>query len=177
MTGSVRTLWVGAAVLALAQGPREASADINAESSTARRQYAVGYMRGTGLGYYGASLAMAASPRVTPELHVFGFYDDGQRGMAVAPGVQLAFLEGYRNTPYIAGGVQYMQLWFGDVSGRGVGGFVTLGFEIRTQIGLAIQLGVGLHGRERIEGRDGAVMVSQRGNIGPHWDAGVRYWF
>lgn len=164
-------------VALLALAPREASADIEAETSTVRRQYAVGYMRGTGLGYYGASLAMAVSPRVSPEVHVFGFHDDGQRGMAVAPGVQLNVLEGYRNTPYIAGGVQYLQMWFGDASGRGVGGFVTLGFEIRTQIGVAIQLGVGLHGRERIEGSDGTVMVSQRGNFGPHWDAGVRYWF
>jgi hypothetical protein len=142
-----------------------------------RRELGVGYFRGTGLGYFGASLAKAWTSRVTPQLHVFGFFDDGSRGFAVVPAVKLSFLHGPRSSPFIAGGVQYLRMWFGDAAGGGFGGYGSFGYSLRFEPGIELELGVGLHLKQTIRGSDGVVSVAQRPTFGPHWDAGIRCWF
>jgi hypothetical protein len=143
----------------------------------APRRVGVGYLRGTGLGWYGASVATVWKDNVRPQLQVFGFFDDGGSGFALAPAIQLDFVAGFRSSPFIEAGAQYVRMWFGDATGGGFGGFFTTGWAFRFEPGIEIQLGVGLHGKQAIEGGDDMVSVRQRGNFGPHWDAGVRYWF
>jgi hypothetical protein len=150
---------------------------VQTTAAAPRRAFGAGYYRGTGLGFLGASLAMEWKSRITPQLHVFGFFDDGSRGFAVVPAVKLSVLEGPRSTPFVAGGVQYLRMWFGDVAGGGFGGYGTVGYSLRFQPGFELELGIGLHGKQTIRGSEGLVSVKQRPTFGPHWDVGLRYWF
>jgi hypothetical protein len=155
--------------------PALSSASTSAPAS--QRRFAIGYLRGTGLGYYGASLATAWTDQLTPQLHVFGFFDDGSRGFALVPALRFCFTSGVRASPCVTGGLQYLRMWFGDATGGGFGGYGSVGVAVRFEPGLEVELGVGLHGKESITGGDGVVSVAQAPTFGPHWDAGLRYWF
>ncbi|HEY5920133.1 MAG TPA: hypothetical protein VIV11_00625 [Kofleriaceae bacterium] len=145
--------------------------------SEPRWDFGVGYLRGTGLGNFGVSAAMAWMRRVTPQLHVFGFFDDGSRGFAVVPALKLTSREATRSTAFVTFGVQYMRMWFGDATGGGFGGYGTIGYSFRFGPGFELELGVGLHGKPTIRGTDGVVSVVQQSTFGVHLDAGLRYWF
>ena len=72
----VRTLVLTALLVAIVAldavaDPAPAQTSLSATSEPPRA-FGVGYQRGTGLGYYGTSFAMAATDRWTPSLAVFG---------------------------------------------------------------------------------------------------------
>jgi hypothetical protein len=144
--------------------------------TTPERTYGVGYARGAGLGNYGASLAMTAGKRLVPQLLVFAFNSDGQTGFALAPTIQLSFVDNRHSSPFVSAGLQIHRLWFGDDSAGGLGGFANLGWELRWEP-IAVQLGLGLNIKETIVASDGVVRMSQAPVLGLHWDAGIRYWF
>lgn len=141
------------------------------------RSFGVGYVRGAGLGNYGLSAAMTAGKRLVPQVLVFGFHSDGQTGFAVAPAIQLSFVDNRQNSPFISAGLQYHRLWFGDASGGGLGGFANLGWELWFGKSIAFHFGFGLNIKETIVATDGVVRMSQAPSFGLHWDAGLRYWF
>jgi hypothetical protein len=141
------------------------------------KRFAVGYQRGTGLDNYGASFALSATQQLTPQVLVFALHDDGGTGIAVSPALQASVLDGYRHTPYVMAGLQLTQLWIGNASGRGVGGFATGGFAFRPGYGVSIELGIGLHAKQHITTTDGIVTMKQQAAFGLHWDGGVRFWF
>lgn len=141
-------------------------------------RYAIGYQRGTGVpGNLGASVAFQAAPRVTPQLLVFALHSPNSGGFAVSPAIQLSVLDGYRNTPYAMAGFQYTQLWIGNGSGHGTGGFVSGGFALRPGLGLSFEFGIGLHATQHISAMDGIVTMKQSPVFSVHLDGGVRYWF
>jgi hypothetical protein len=146
------------------------------EPKPRERTYGVGYARGAGLGNYGASVAMTAGERLVPQVLVFAFNSDGQTGFAIAPTIQLSFVDNRHSSPFIAAGLQIHRLWFGDDAAGGLGGFANLGWELRWEP-IAIQLGIGLNIKETIVATDGVVRMSQAPVFGLHWDAGIRYWF
>jgi hypothetical protein len=184
--GVVRTgilflaVWLTAAVsVAHAQpGMLEPTASVDASIAPApSRRFGVGYVRGAGLGNYGVSAAMTAGPRLVPQVLLFGFHSDGQNGFAIAPAIQLSFVDNRQNSPFISAGVQYHRLWFGDGTAGGLGGFANLGWELWFGRSVAIQLGFGLNIKQTIVANDGLVRMSQAASLGLHWDAGIRYWF
>ncbi len=140
-------------------------------------RYAVGYQRGTGVpGNLGASVAFQAAPRVTPQLLVFALHSPNSYGFTLSPAIQLAVLDGYRHTPYVMAGFHYTQLWIGNASGHGTGGFASGGFAFRPGLGLSIELGIGLHATQHISATDGIVTMKQAAVFSVHLDGGVRYW-
>jgi hypothetical protein len=166
---------------ALAQpGMVEPTVDSSIDTSvvaTPARRYGVGYVRGAGLGNYGVSAAMTAGKRLVPQVLLFGFHSGGQTGFAIAPAIQLSFVDNRQNSPFLSAGVQYHRLWFGDASGGGLGGFANLGWELWFGKRVAIQLGIGLNIKQTIVANDGLVRMSQAASFGLHWDAGIRYWY
>lgn len=141
-------------------------------------RYAVGYQRGTGVpGNLGASIALQAAPRVTPQVLVFALHSPNTWGVTLSPAIQLTVLDGYRNTPYVMAGFQLTQLWIGNGSGHGTGGFVSGGFAFRPGLGLSLELGLGAHLREHISAMDGIVTMKQAPVFSLHLDGGLRYWF
>jgi hypothetical protein len=74
-------------------------------------------------------------------------------------------------------GLQYTQLWIGNASGHGTGGFVSGGFAFRPGLGLSLELGIGAHARQHISAMDGIVTMKQAPVFSLHLDAGLRYWF
>jgi hypothetical protein len=162
----------------MVQPSGDASIDGSGESvvSTPPRRYGLGYVRGAGLGNYGVSAAMTAGKRLVPQILLFGFHSDGQNGFAIAPAIQLSFVDNRQNSPFLAAGVQYHQLWFGDGSGGGLGGFANLGWEIFFGTRVAFQFGFGLNIKQTIVANDGIVQMSQAPVLGLHWDAGLRVW-
>jgi hypothetical protein len=140
------------------------------------RRYGVGYVRGAGLGNYGVSAAMTAGKRLVPQVLLFGFHSDGQTGFALAPAIQLSFVDNRHSSPFLAAGVQYHQLWFGDSAGGGLGGFMNLGWELFFGDRVAFQIGFGLNIKQTIVASDGVVQMSQAPVLGLHWDAGLRVW-
>lgn len=182
-------VWVAASVIALtahaaAAAPTAPSpaapavaAPVAAPAPLTPRRLAVGYRRGTGLGWLGLGARLAVTPRLTPSLSVFGQADASDRGLAIVPALRLSLRDGYRAGPYVEGGLQYLRLWFGDAAGGGLGGYGSVGWELRHRSGLGLELGVGLHGKPAIHATDGNVSVEQPATFGVHWDAGLHYWF
>jgi hypothetical protein len=163
----------------VAGAPGDASLDGAGDAyvvATPARRYGLGYVRGAGLGNYGVSAAMTAGKRLVPQVLLFGFHSDGQTGFAVAPAIQLSFVDNRQNSPFLAAGVQYHQLWFGDSSGNGLGGFMNLGWELFFGDRVAFQFGFGLNIKQTIVSDDGVVRMSQAPVFGLHWDAGLRVW-
>jgi len=103
---------------------------------------------------------MTAGKRRVPGVLVFGFHSDGQTGFAVAPAVQLSFVDNRQNSPFLTVGLQYHRLWFGDDAAGGLGGFANLGFELWLGKRVAFQPGFGLNIKQTIVPNDGLVPTS-----------------
>jgi hypothetical protein len=173
---------VGAASVAAAQpgmtSPTHPTTSIVEATHASPSRWAVGYQRGTGLGWTGASVGTTISPRVALHLQIFALTEDQARGVSFAPVLELRNYPWMSLTPYLSIGPRYQRMWFGDAGNAGgFGGHATAGLDYRFANGLSIQVGIGLHLREEISVDDGMVTTTQRGMFGPHWDLALRYWF
>ena len=161
----------------LAEASPRVGGEGQAEATAITRGLNAGYKRGIGLGNYGAAFGVSTTPHLSINLQAFAVPEQGASGFALAPEIQASMFGGYRSSPYVAAGFQYLRLSFGDVVGDGFGGFATIGYEWKWPIGISVQVGAGLHGREDVAGSRGIVSISQSATFGAHWDLGVRYWF
>ena len=136
----------------------------------------VGYKAGNGHGLAGAELLVGLTPSLSANLYGAAIWQDGGRGFALAPTLQLGG-RGRPSAPYLSLGVEVVQVWFDDIAARGFGVLVNAGYELALGRELALQLGVGLRGLQEVSGTSGMTTVSQRSFVAPNAELGLRYRF
>ncbi len=149
-------------------------------TAAADHNVAIGYVRGQGLGNFGVSAAYTIGPLELGSA-LFARVGDGERGVAIAPMLRLnvAHLRRtsttFASTAYVEVAPQVVLTSFGGVTASGTGLSATVGYELRFANRLALFVGLGLHSRGVVAGRDGELNVTQASEFGPHIDAGLRY--
>jgi hypothetical protein len=168
-------LMLGASV-ARAEEPR-------AEEPRAEKRLGVGYKMGNGIGFYGGDVVIDPLPHLSIDL--YGSYVSQRpqgggapaTGWALAPAIQGYLFAGWRSTPYVAVGLQYMNLTLDGVNASGTGFFANIGYEWKLGAGLGIQLGAGVQHLAKVEASNGVTSVSEGGKTAPNIEFGLRYMF
>jgi hypothetical protein len=154
-----------------------------ADEPPAERRLGVGYKLGNGIGFYGGDVVVNPLPHLS--LDLYGSYvsqrpdggGDPATGWALAPAVQAHLFAGWRSTPYVALGLQYVNLTLDGVNASGTGFFANIGYEWKLRGGLGIQLGAGVQHLSKVEASNGVTRVSEGGRTAPNIEFGLRYMF
>jgi hypothetical protein len=174
----MRRVLLGILTLGLLAG----SARADEPPAAAERRLGVGYKLGNGIGFYGGDLVVDPLPHLSLDLYasyISQSADSGgtATGFALAPALQGALFAGGRSTPYLAIGMQYVNLSLGDATASGTGFFANLGYEWKFRSGLGIQLGAGIQHLSKVVATDGVTSVTTGGKTAPNIEFGVRYMF
>jgi hypothetical protein len=148
----------------------------------AEKRLGVGYKLGNGIGFYGGDVVIDPLPHLSLDLYASYVSQEADgggtaTGFALAPAVQGALFAGGRSTPYLAIGMQYVNLSLDGAEASGTGFFANLGYEWKWRSGLGIQLGAGIQHLNKIEASNGVTSVSTGGKTAPNLEFGVRYMF
>ena len=171
-----RVLW-GFMVLCLLAS----SAMADEPTVEAERRLGVGYKLGNGIGFYGGDVVVNPLPHLSVDL--YGAYvsqtpqnsNATATGFALAPAIQGHLFAGWRSTPYLSIGMQYVSLGLGDATASGTGFFANLGYEWTLRSGLGIQIGAGVQHLSKITATDGLTTVVMGGDTAPNLEFGIRY--
>lgn len=145
-----------------------------------QRYLGIGYKLGDGIGFAGADLIVSPVSHLT--LDLFASYlsvtaSDGSSGgtIALAPAIQVHLFDGWRSSPYVALGVQYVSITVGGATATGTGAFGNIGWDFRFTNGFGILAGIGVQ-EFQATASNGGTMVTV-GSNGPAFnlELGLRY--